>query len=112
MATMLDIAVRAGVSRSTVSFVLNDKHSQMRVNEATRRHVLEVAREMGYRRNGLAHAIATGKTPIFGFLIQENMFSSEVASRILDGVMDEAETCRHTVHVIRLSGHNDKDVVQ
>jgi DNA-binding LacI/PurR family transcriptional regulator len=32
MITMRDIAVRAGVSRSTVSFVLNEKHAAMGVN--------------------------------------------------------------------------------
>ena len=62
MITMRDIAVHTGVSRSTVSFVLNDKHSEMGVNEITRRRVLKAAKELGYRRNGLARAIATGET--------------------------------------------------
>lgn len=111
MTTMLDIANRAGVSRSTVSFVLNGKHLEMGVNEETRQRVLQVAGEMGYRRNGLARAIATGKAPIFGFLVRDSHLDSEVVARVLRGVMDEAENCRHIVQILRLTGEDDEDII-
>ncbi|ELC4346086.1 LacI family DNA-binding transcriptional regulator [Salmonella enterica] len=47
--TMGQIAARAGVSQSTVSLVLNDVHS-IRLADATREKVLQIAREMGYIR--------------------------------------------------------------
>jgi LacI family transcriptional regulator len=112
MITMRDIAVRAGVSRSTVSCILNDKHAKIGLNEETRRRVLQVADEMGYRRNQLARGVATGKMPIFSFLVYGPMLDFEVASRVLNGVLDEAEAHRYTVQIMRLSGYNDEDVIQ
>lgn len=45
--TMEDIARKSGVSLTTVSLVLRDKPG---INEETRRRVLDVARELGYRK--------------------------------------------------------------
>jgi DNA-binding LacI/PurR family transcriptional regulator len=112
MITMRDIAVRAGVSRSTVSFVLNDKHDAMGVNENTRRRVLQVADELGYRRNALARSIVTGKFPVFGFLVWGSMLEFEVAARVMNGAMDEAEVHNYTVQVMRLFRENDEEVIR
>ncbi|SDI36075.1 LacI family DNA-binding transcriptional regulator [Aliiruegeria lutimaris] len=46
--TMQDISRIAGCSQSTVSFVLN-ANTSVKISEPTRRRVLEVARELGYR---------------------------------------------------------------
>ena len=46
--TMKDVAVRAGVSQSTVSFVLNDI-GEMRISDETRERVLDAVRTLGYR---------------------------------------------------------------
>lgn len=112
MITMRDIAVRAGVSRSTVSFVLNGKHAEMGVNENTRQLVLKTADEMGYRRNELARAVVTGRMPAFAFLTLRYALESEVVARILNGVLDEAETCGYTVQVMRFATENDEDLVR
>lgn len=112
MITMRDISIRAGVSRSTVSFVLNGKHSIMGVNEETRQRVLQTAEELGYRRNELARAVVTGKNRVFGFVIRSEMMESEVAARILGGVMDEAEASHFSVQMIRLSGENDEEIIR
>ena len=48
MVTMKDIAERAGVSRTTVSFVLNGRcHKDQRVSEAVQKKVLDAAEELG-----------------------------------------------------------------
>lgn len=47
MATLKEVAGRAGVSQSTVSRLLNDPSFSIR--EETRRRVLRVCEEMGYR---------------------------------------------------------------
>ena len=110
---MRDIAVRTGVSRSTVSFVLNDKHDEMGVNEGTRDRVLQAAKELGYRRNGLARAIATGQNPVFVFLVPFFHFESDVVARVLAGTLDEADAHGRTVQVIRLPhGTLDDAVIQ
>ena len=57
-----DVAVRAGVSRSTVSVVLNGHHKPV-IAEATRERVLQAARDLNYRPNQLARALITGVIP-------------------------------------------------
>lgn len=48
--TMQDIATEAGVSRTTVSFILNDT-PHTNISEATRNRVLDVAKKLGYVRS-------------------------------------------------------------
>ena len=62
---MKDIAKRAGITRQTVSEILNNKFS--RVSDATRQRVLQIAKELNYRPNQLARSLKTGKTNIIGF---------------------------------------------
>ncbi|WP_237090137.1 LacI family DNA-binding transcriptional regulator [Nesterenkonia sp. PF2B19] len=52
---MTDIADRAGVSRTTVSFVLNDRNRH-HISDETRRRVLEAAQALDYRPNATARA--------------------------------------------------------
>jgi len=54
-----DVARLAGVSQKTVSRVFNDEPN---VTEDTRSRVLAAARELGYRPNGAARALLTGRT--------------------------------------------------
>lgn len=60
-----DVAVRAGVSRSTVSVVLNGHHTPI-IAEATRERVLQAARDLNYRPNQLARALITGASHLIG----------------------------------------------
>jgi DNA-binding LacI/PurR family transcriptional regulator len=54
-----DVARLAGVSQKTVSRVFNNEPN---VTEGTRNRVLEAARQLGYRPNGAARALLTGRT--------------------------------------------------
>ncbi|WP_349866063.1 LacI family DNA-binding transcriptional regulator [Leifsonia sp. WHRI 6310E] len=58
--TSADVALAAGVSRATVSFVLNDKPNS-RVSDDTRHRVLEAARLLGYTPNTAARSLASGE---------------------------------------------------
>ncbi|NUQ98425.1 MAG: LacI family DNA-binding transcriptional regulator, partial [Streptomyces sp.] len=58
-----DVARVAGVSRKTVSRVLNDEPY---VSEEARRRVLAAAQELGYRLNHAARALASGRTRSIG----------------------------------------------
>ncbi|MEW1720305.1 LacI family DNA-binding transcriptional regulator [Streptomyces sp. NPDC093109] len=62
-ATSADVARVAGVSRTTVSFVLNDKPGQT-IPEETRRRVLEAARSLEYQPHSSARALAAGRSDI------------------------------------------------
>ncbi len=66
MATMDDVARRAGVSVSTVSHVLNGTR---KVNESMRERVETAITEIGYRRNVVARSLAAGRTHTVGLSI-------------------------------------------
>ncbi|MDN5451232.1 MAG: LacI family DNA-binding transcriptional regulator, partial [Enterobacterales bacterium] len=55
MITMLDVSRQAGVSKATVSRVLNNTGQ---VKESTRIAVFKAVEELGYRPNLLAQALA------------------------------------------------------
>ncbi|KWV30401.1 LacI family DNA-binding transcriptional regulator [Micromonospora rifamycinica] len=61
-----EIARRAGVSRSTVSYVLSGKRA---VSETTRLRIQTVIDELGYRPNASARALKEGRTRTLGLVI-------------------------------------------
>ncbi|MGA8340007.1 MAG: LacI family DNA-binding transcriptional regulator, partial [Solirubrobacteraceae bacterium] len=62
--TSRDVAAAAGVSRATVSYVLNGADAKHRITPATRDRVLEVAERLGYEPNAVALALRAGRTEI------------------------------------------------
>lgn len=78
--TIQDVADRAGVSKATVSAVLNDKPS---VKESTREHVLEVIRQLSYRPSRAARQRgSTETTRSVSFLVKEieNPYYAEIVA--------------------------------
>jgi DNA-binding LacI/PurR family transcriptional regulator len=65
-----DVAKLAGVSRTTVSFVLNDVPG-VKISEETRQRVLEAARELNYYPTAAARSLASGKTQRIGLILGE-----------------------------------------
>ena len=66
--TSLDVARQAGVSRTTVSFVLNNVVG-MQISEETKKRVLEAARDLGYVPDAAAQALASGRSKTIGLLL-------------------------------------------
>ncbi|WP_308120094.1 LacI family DNA-binding transcriptional regulator [Streptomyces bambusae] len=63
MPTSADVARLAGVSRATVSYVLNNA-AAVRISEPTRRKVREAAEELGYVPHAAARTLRAGHTRI------------------------------------------------
>ncbi|MEU9160563.1 LacI family DNA-binding transcriptional regulator [Streptomyces sp. NPDC048424] len=61
--TSADVARLAGVSRATVSYVLNNAEA-VRISEPTRRKVREAAEELGYVPHAAARSLRAGHTRI------------------------------------------------
>lgn len=77
MATLRDVAERAGVSRSAVSRTFTEGAS---VSARTREIVERVAQELGYHPNALASSLTTGRTKLIGLVLNNfhNPFFLEV----------------------------------
>lgn len=69
-ATMADVANHAGVSRTTVSFVLNNVPDS-NIPEATRQRILQAARELDYAPNVQALNLATGRTMMIALVVRQ-----------------------------------------
>jgi DNA-binding LacI/PurR family transcriptional regulator len=59
--TIATIAAHMGLSRATVTHVLNGRAAEQRIRPETQKRVLEVAQELGYRANASARAIRAGR---------------------------------------------------
>ena len=92
--TMADVARRAGVSHQTVSRVLNAPQT---VSLLTRQRVLEAVTELGYRRNSVARALASGHTRVIGVVVDELAFHGPAST-----VVAVAEAARQAGYVISL----------
>jgi LacI family transcriptional regulator len=80
-----DIAKLAGVSRSTVSRVVNN---DPRVSDAVRQRVLEIIDRSNYHPNAAARSLATRRTRIVGLLIPqevEAIFVDSWFARLIQG---------------------------
>ncbi len=68
MVTMDDVARLAGVSKMTVSNVVNNRAG---VSEPVRRRVLEAVADSGYRLNLSARTLKSGRTGVIGLAVPE-----------------------------------------
>ena len=83
MATIRDVAARAGVSVATVSRVLNENGY---VNKETEQRVRRAIQELNYRPNMVARGLANRKTGTIAVILPDikNPFFSELARAVED----------------------------
>ncbi|MBX3064459.1 MAG: LacI family DNA-binding transcriptional regulator [Anaerolineae bacterium] len=97
--TSKDIAELAGVSRTTVSFVLNNAPG-MRIPEETRQRVLEAARQLNYHPNAAARSMVRGRTMVIGLVLcqyPEQVFADHFLPQALHGLAQSAATYGYRV---------------
>lgn len=92
MATISDVAARAGVSTATVSRALNGKST---VDPTLAERVRKAAAELGYHANGPARNLRRQETAVLALIISdvENPFFTSLAR----GVEDMAQTAGYSV---------------
>jgi len=84
--TLADVAKRAGVSSTTVSYVLNRTDTRIRISKETRKRVQQVAKELGYRPHPAARALRGKGTHLLGLILREidDAFFAELVEVIRD----------------------------
>ncbi|WP_203453439.1 LacI family DNA-binding transcriptional regulator [Jiangella aurantiaca] len=96
MATMQDVARLAGVSVSTVSYVLTGVRP---VSDTTRQRVQAAMDTLGYQRNALARGLASRRSHILALLFPA--IERGLSGTALEFVTSAAETARrHGYHLV------------
>src|SRR4051812_10769267 len=80
--TSSDVARVSGVSRTTVSYVLNDTPG-VSISAPTRAHVLATAKDLGYTPSAAARTLRTGRSEVV-LVIMPRWVSSAVTEAFLD----------------------------
>jgi DNA-binding LacI/PurR family transcriptional regulator len=96
MATMRDVAERAGVSIATVSFVLNNTKP---VTADTRSRIEAAMAELGFRRNVVARALASRRTRIIALAYPalEHRLAGSVSEFITSAAREASASDYHLV---------------
>ncbi|WP_433297838.1 LacI family DNA-binding transcriptional regulator [Actinoplanes sp. CA-030573] len=102
-ATLLQVAQRAGVSRSTASFVLAGRHQDMRISEDARQRVLRAAQELDYRPNLMARSLRTKITKTIA-LVSDTIASDPYAGRVIQGSLAAAVARGHLLFIGETEG--------
>lgn len=82
--SLSDLANILGISKSTVSFVLNDKGDKYNISKETQRLILEKAKELNFVPNFFAKSLREGKTKTIGLVVADisNPFYGELSKMI------------------------------
>lgn len=103
--TQKDVALRAGVSRSTVSYVLNDQTDlKVPISAETRQRVLDAIAELGYEPDARAQSLRSGSTNIIGVIIPviQNPFFWQILSGISESLQDAGYSLHLTHHPLNV----------
>lgn len=93
---MQDIAKKAGVTKATVSMVINNDR---RITETTRRKVLDIVKDLNYYPNESARKLAKGKTDSIAFVTTR--FGSPFIASVMEAFESRALHHNRYVHGIQ-----------
>jgi LacI family transcriptional regulator len=85
---MHDVAQRAGVSQTTVSFVVNGR-TDIIISDETKERVLAAVKELDYRPNAIARSLRSSKSQLIG-LISDEIATTVHAVQIVLGAQKAA----------------------
>ncbi|MED3552946.1 catabolite control protein A [Cytobacillus praedii] len=103
--TIYDVAREANVSMATVSRVVNGNPN---VKPATRKKVLEVIENLGYRPNAVARGLASKKTTTVGVIIPD--ISSTFFAELARGIEDIATMYKYNIILSNSDQNLDKEL--
>jgi DNA-binding LacI/PurR family transcriptional regulator len=94
--TSADVARASGVSRTTVSYVLNDTPGSS-ISETTRRRVLDAAERLGYTPSAAARTLRSGRSDVVLCVVPD-----WTAGPVIDTLIDDLTTlfARHGLSLL------------
>jgi LacI family kdg operon repressor len=98
--TIVDVAEKAGVSKTTISRYLNGKYEFM--SQESRERIAKVIEEMGYRPNNLARGLKSKRSRLIGVLVSD--IGSPFSSILLKGIGD---CCERYGYGVLITNSND-----
>jgi DNA-binding LacI/PurR family transcriptional regulator len=103
--TITDVAQQAGVSKSTVSRIINGNFGQN--TEETIQKVLKVIEELDFRPNALAKGLKLMKTNVIGIILSN--LQNPFWIKVLEGVED---TCRSRGYSLMICNSNEEAEIE
>jgi LacI family transcriptional regulator, galactose operon repressor len=110
--TLLDVARRAGVSRTTASFVMTGRRD-MRISHDAEQRVLQAARELNYRPNLMARGLRTKLTHTIG-LVSDTIATEAFAGDLIRGSIATALQHQRLLYIGETEGNSavEKRIIQ
>jgi len=106
--TINDIARLAGVSKATVSRVINQKPD---VDSATRERILRIMREQGFVPSITAAGLAGGRTRLVGVLVPSLTWPLPLIPEIMRGIGEVVEQSPYELVLYSISHERDRNAV-
>lgn len=106
--TLEEIARRAGVSRSTVSRVINN---QPNVRTEVRNRVMQVVEQTGYHPNLAARSLASSRTNVIGLVIPrsvQHFFTDPYFPRLTQGIAEACNRYNYTLSLFLFHTEDDE----
>lgn len=103
--SMSDVAKLAGVSRTTVSFVLNEV-PYSNIPEETQQRVKDAVEQLGYRPNAMARGLRSNKSHTIGF-ISDEIVTTPTSGQIIQGAQDAAWEYQKLLLLVNTGGNPD-----
>lgn len=100
--SMNDVAALAGVSQTTVSFVVNNV-ADANIPQETHERVWAAVRELGYRPNALARGLRSQRTHTIGF-ISDEIATTPFAGQMIQGAQTRAWDEKYLILLINTDG--------
>lgn len=104
MATIIDVAQKAGVSKSTVSRVLSNNGY---VSAESRKKILQAMEDVGYTPNFLARQLQSGVTKTIGFIAPNYL---NTTGKFLQAFMETAKNYGYFVNLYLTSGEKGREI--
>ena len=86
-----DIAQDLGISKTTISFVLNNRGNEKHISAKTQKRILDYVAEVNYQPNQIAKSLKKGKTNTIGYLVPDisNTFFAKIGRLLEDKLWDK-----------------------